>query len=996
VGAIAGAAAISGPIVAPISPQVGTNVNGPLNVNGAGNQQDSGNGNSGTVDQANFNDSATWVSNREAQSNATALAGGVGLAGAGALAVSGPIVVPVSPQVGTNYNGPIDANVVSSQRDSGNGNDGSATEVNVNRSATWLDNQGAQSNASAIAAAAGAFGGADAVAVAGPIVAPISPQVGTNLNGPLNVNGGSNQADSGNGSNGDIRQLNWNSSWTGVDNRDAQSNSFAGAVAYGAIAGAEAGSVAVSGPIVIPVSPQVGTNGVGPANGNLLSNQQDSGNAPNGTVDQLNVNRSFTWLDNQGAQSNAVSASGALTTLTIAGSGAGAVAGPVVAPISPQVGTNVNGPLNVDAFTNQLQSGNGGDVRQLNWNSSWTGVDNRNAQSNAFAGTLLLAEDEGGAGALALAGPFVVPVSPQVGTNANGPVNANVVSNAQDSENGGSGPVDQLNANSSFTGLDNEGAQSNAFAIALAGSLCDSGAASLAVAGPVVAPIAPQVGTNADGPVNVDAGSSKADSGNGNLGDVRQLNWNSAWTAVDNRDAQSNSSSFAVAAGHDGGAGAVAVSGPIVAPITPQVGTNLNGPVNGNLVSGQDDSGNGNLGDVWQANVQRQVTGLNNEGAQSDATAGAAAFIVAGAGAGAVSGPIVAPISGQVGTNVNGPANVNVASGQADSGNGNTGDVRQLNWDGSWTWVDNVGAQSDSTAVAVAVGSGALAASGPFVIPVNPQVGTNVNGPLNGNVFSDQQKSGNGNTGDVWQANVNGTWTFLDNRNAQSVANAFSEVGVAVAGPIVAPISPQVGTNVNGPLNVNGASNQAESGNGNLGDLHQLNWNWSWTWLDNDGAQSEATGLIVPVAAAGPILAPVSPQVGTNVNGPANVELASNQDSSGNGNAGDIWQDNANHLFTDLSNTGSSSFSDGLTGPAVVPVKVDFDSNGDGPVGVNGAGNQQDSGNPGGAMTLDDMANAGALRDAPGPGGLAGIVVAALAGLTALASLVITRRRSVR
>jgi hypothetical protein len=997
VGAIAGAGAVSGPIVTPISPQVGTNFNGPLNVNAAGNQQDSGDGNWGTLAEGNFNDSATWVSNRDAQSTATALAGGVGLAGAGALAVSGPIVVPVSTQVGTNYNGPINGNLLSSQQDSGNGNNGGATEVNVNRSATWLDNEGAQSNASAFAGAVGAFGGADAVAVSGPIVAPVAGQVGTNLNGPLNVNAGSNQFDSGNGSDGDVHQLNWQSVWTGVDNRDAQSNSVAGALGYGVIAGGEAGAVAVSGPIVAPVAPQVGTNGVGPANANLLSNQNDSGNAVAGTVDQLNGNEAFTWLDNEGAQSNAFAASGDLTTLTVAGSLAAAASGPVVAPITPQVGTNLNGPINVNGFTNQLQSGNGSDIRQLNWNSSWTGVDNRGAQSSAFAATVLLAEDEGGSGSVALAGPFVLPVSPQVGTNVTGPLNANVVSNAQDSENAGSGPVEQLNGNRSFTWLDNEGAQSNSFAFAFAGSLCDSGAGSVAVSGPVVTPIAPQVGTNAAGPVNVDAGSSKQDSGNAaEFGDVRQLNWQSGWLGVDNRDAQSNANSFAVAAGHDAGAGAVAISGPILVPVMTQVGTNLNGPVNANVVSGQDDSGNGNDGDAWQANVARTFTGLNNEAAQSNATAGAGALIVAGAGAAAVSGPIVVPVDGQVGTNVNGPANVNVASGQADSGNGNLGDVRQLNWNDSWTWVDNMAAQSDANSLAVALGAGAGSVSGPIVVPVNPQVGTNVNGPLNANVFSDQQQSGNGNLGDVWQVNANQTWTYLNNMNAQSVANAFSEVGVAVAGPIAAPLSPQVGTNVNGPVDVNAASNQADSGNGNLGDLHQLNWNWSWTWLLNDGAQSEATALIVPVAAAGPILAPVSPQVGTNVNGPTDVNLISNQDSSGNGNAGDIWQDNANHLFTDLTNTGSNSFSDGITGPAVVPIKVDGDTNGDGPVAVNGAGNQQDSGNPGGAMNLDDMANAGALRDASGPNGLAGLVVAALAGLTALASLVIARRRSVR
>ena len=42
-------------------------------------------------------------------------------------------------------------------------------------------------------------------------------------------------------------------------------------------------------------------------------------------------------------------------------------------------------------------------------------------------------------------------------------------------------------------------------------------------------------------------------------------------------------------------------------------------------------------------------------------------------------------------------------------------------------------------------------------------------------------------------------------------------------------------------------------------------------------------------------------------------------------------------------------------------------------------------------MNLDVMANAGAQGDAPGPGGLAGLLVATLAGLTALVSHVIAR-----
>ena len=74
-------------------------------------------------------------------------------------------------------------------------------------------------------------------------------------------------------------------------------------------------------------------------------------------------------------------------------------------------------------------------------------------------------------------------------------------------------------------------------------------------------------------------------------------------------------------------------------------------------------------------------------------------------------------------------------------------------------------------------------------------------------------------------------------------------------------------------------------------------------------------------------------------------------------------------------------------------MKADLDTNLDGPASVNAAGNQQASGDA--DSIVADMFNAGAVRGA-GPDGLAGIVVAALAGLTALASLVITRRRTVR
>src|SRR5437660_175995 len=435
----AAAGGVAGPIVAPITPQVGTNVNGPANVDAGSNQAGSGNGASGDVLQSNFNSSMTSVDNQGAQSQAAA----AGLVGVGA---AGPVVVPVSPQVGTNVNGPGTAQLFSNQRDSGNGFGGGVGQLNTNRSATFLNNAKAQSDAFG--------GGVLGVGVAGPVVAPIAPQVGTNVSGPLDVQGISNQDPSGNGNGGNVSQANLNDALTQVDDRGAQSDS----AAVGLVG---AGGVAVSGPIVAPVTPQVGTNVNGPANGNLFANQRDSGNAGSGSVAQVNGNSSHTLLDNDGAQSNAFAGSvGAIA-------GAGAVSGPIVAPISPQVGTNLNGRLNLNGGSNQFDSGNGanGDIHQLNWQSTWTGVSNLDAQSNSTAGALGYGVIAGGeAGAVAVSGPIVAPIAPQVGTNGVGPANGNLLSNQHDSGNAPAGAGDQLNGNQAFTWLKNEGAQSNAFA----------------------------------------------------------------------------------------------------------------------------------------------------------------------------------------------------------------------------------------------------------------------------------------------------------------------------------------------------------------------------------------------------------------------------------------------------------------------------------------------------------------------------------------------------
>jgi len=400
-------------------------------------------------------------------------------------------------------------------------------------------------------------------------------------------------------------------------------------------------------------------------------------------------------------------------------------------------------------------------------------------------------------------------------------------------------------------------------------------------------------------------------------------------------------------------------------------------------------------GPVGQLNWNGSWTWVDSEMAQSDATSVAIAPLVAFAPA--VSGPVVVPVSPQVGTAVNGPVDVNAGSNQAGSGDGATGDPMQLNWNGSWTWVDDMAGQSDATSVAIAPVSAAIPVAGPIVVPVSPQVGTAVDGPVNVNAISGQRDSGNGGFGDVWQANANNSMTFVNAMNAESAANGFGVVALSAAGPVVAPVSPQVGTNVDGPVNVNAFSGQVGSGNGSFGDPHQLNWNSSWTWLQNDGASSEAGALLVAGAVAGPVVAPISPQIGTNLDGPIDVNVFANQLDSGNGNIGDLMQDNANRAFAGLSNSGSMSDGIapvGVAGPVVAPFADDVATNASGPASVNAGGGQQNSGNPGPAAM--DMTPAGVVRNLAGPGGLAGLVVAAMAGLMALGSLLVTRRRGVR
>src|SRR5205085_1196504 len=116
------------------------------------------------------------------------------------------------------------------------------------------------------------------------------------------------------------------------------------------------------------------------------------------------------------------------------------------------------------------------------------------------------------------------------------------------------------------------------------------------------------------------------------------------------------------------------------------------------------------------------------------------------------------------------------------------------------------------------------------------------------------------------QSNGNRSTAVIDNSGADSAG--------LISGPVVAPVTVGVGTNANGPVNVNLLSNQRHSGN-QSGDVYQSNRNRSISWLDNSGADS--AGLI-----SGPIVAPVTAGLGTNLNGPVNVNLLSNQRHSGN------------------------------------------------------------------------------------------------------------------
>jgi hypothetical protein len=612
------------------------------------------------------------------------------------------------------------------------------------------------------------------IGVAGPIVAPITLGGGLNLNGPTNVNVAGNQNKSGNADNETVTQSNSNHSTTAVDSPN----------------GADAVGIGHAGVLVIPITLGGGVNENGPLNVNVLGNQNKSGNAVNDTVHQSNANSSTTVAD-------------APTGVAIAGIGQ---AGPVVAPITGQLGVNLNGPTNINALGNQDESGNS--------------VNNEVWQSNTNHSTTVADVPTGAAGTvIGVAGPIVAPVTGAIQVNENGPFNVNALSNQENSGNAVNGDVWQANRNSSFTSAE-----------------APTGAAvsGIGVAGPIVAPITPQVAGNVNGPNNFNGLSNQDPSGNAVNNSVHQANWNSAATFAD------APTGIAVAG--------IGVAGPIVAPITAAGQLNENGPLNGNLLANQQDSGNALNGDVWQSNVNQSLTA-------ADVPTG-----VAAAGIG-VAGPIVVPVTGQLAGNFNGPNNFNGLSNQEESGNALNDTVHQSNRNSSATFAD------EPTGAAVA----GIGVAGPIVAPITAAGQLNENGPLNGNLLSNQNESGNAGNNDVWQGNSNEAFLWADQ------PTGATGVIIGVAGPIAAPITPQVAGNLNGPTNLNGLSNQDQSGNAWNCVVQQFNRNRAFTFVDQPQGLSVAG---IGVAGGGTVPVTGGPEV--NINGPTNGQVLSNMEKSGN------------------------------------------------------------------------------------------------------------------
>jgi hypothetical protein len=153
-------AAAGAPVVAPVTGAVQVNLACPANVNVLGSQRDSGSCTPGP--QTNGNSSATTV-------------GGDGQPPG---LVGGTLVAPITAAAQLNVSCPVNVNVLSNQRNSGNCAPGS--QSNGNSAATHVRSSGD---------VAGLLGG--------PLVAPITTGLGLNVTCPTNVNVLSNQRASG-------------------------------------------------------------------------------------------------------------------------------------------------------------------------------------------------------------------------------------------------------------------------------------------------------------------------------------------------------------------------------------------------------------------------------------------------------------------------------------------------------------------------------------------------------------------------------------------------------------------------------------------------------------------------------------------------------------------------------------------------------------------------------------------------------------------------------
>ncbi len=357
---------------------------------------------------------------------------------------------------------------------------------------------------------------------------------------------------------------------------------------------------------------------------------------------------------------------------------------------------------------------------------------------------------------------------------------------------------------------------------------------------------------------------------------------------------QSNSNGATTTVGSAAGS-LLGIADPLVIPITVGTGLNLNGPTNVNVASQQDESGNQSNNKVVQTNSNQANTHVTD----------ASNSLVKG-------GAIVIPVTIGAGANVNGPTNVNVLSQQDHSGNQMNSEIWQSNENSSNTVVTDNGTS--------------VVGLGPVVIPVTIGAGLNLNGPTNINVLSQQDESGNQTNAKVWQSNSN---------HSKTVVKDDSTSAVKIAGPVVVPATVGVGANVNGPTNVNVASQQDQSGNQWGGKVWQSNTNSSKTVVDDDSSSV--------IKVLGPVVAPVTVGVGANVNGPTNVNVLSQQDESGNQWAEMVWQSNSNSSKTIVDDDSQSFIK--VLGPVVAPVTVGVGANVNGPTNVNVLSQQDHSGN---------------------------------------------------